>query len=156
MSAEFPKNETAPASVETRANKIARLRAELAALEAEEAAESSSAERPVETEVTTVQSSNEQQAADTAALAATRERLGIVEPENNDEEEYEKQLKTTEILNWFNRANVGDARYKALAQAYGELPPDLKKNAERDRIASELKSLKEELIAIEKAKQGIS
>lgn len=85
MSAEFPKNETAP--VESREDKVARLRAELAALEEPEipAAPEAQAEAPVEvaqeqgaeTSAAPDPAIAERATADAAALAATKERLGM-------------------------------------------------------------------------------
>ncbi len=99
MSAEFPKNEPTP--VETPADKIAKLRAEIAALEAAEAAAPAAEaqaevptapvkEQPIETAATPDPAIAEQQAqqsaADTAALEATKERLGIT-PSGNTQAE---------------------------------------------------------------------
>lgn len=94
MSAEFPKAEVAPA--ETKEEKMARLRAELAALEEPEApaeAPEAQAEAPaeatqeqaVETAAAPDPAVAERAAADTAALAATRERLGMPPPENAEQ-----------------------------------------------------------------------
>lgn len=87
MSAEFPKAEVAPA--ESKEEKMARLRAELAALETPEEpaqAPEAQAETPVEAAqepaAETVAASDpaaaERAAADEAALVATRERLGMI------------------------------------------------------------------------------
>jgi hypothetical protein len=94
MSAEFPKNEAAP--VESKEDKMARLRAELAALEEPEApaaAPEAQAEAPaevaqeqaVETAAAPDPAVAERAAADTAALVATRERLGMPPPENAEQ-----------------------------------------------------------------------
>ncbi len=89
MSAEFPKNEPVQ---ETAADKIAKLKAEIAALEAAEAAAPAAEaqaevptapvqEQPIETAATPdpaiVEQQAQQSAADTAALEATKERLGM-------------------------------------------------------------------------------
>src|SRR5665213_1099946 len=91
MSAEFPKNEAAP--VESKEDKIARLKAEIAALEEPEAPAATpeiQAEAPVEapqeqaveTAVAPDPAAVERAAADATALAATKERLGMAPAEN--------------------------------------------------------------------------
>lgn len=93
MSAEFPKNEAAP--VESKEDKMARLRAELAALEEPEApaVPEAQAEAPaevgqeqaVETAAAPDPAVAERAAADAAALAATREKLGMPPSENAEQ-----------------------------------------------------------------------
>jgi hypothetical protein len=110
MSAEFPKNEVAP--VESKDDKVARLRAELAALEAPEesqAAPEAQAETPadaaqehiVETAAASDPAAAERASADAAALAATRERLGMVA-----ESGQEKQRTTLDRLREERYADV--------------------------------------------------
>lgn len=88
-------------------------------------------------------------------LVQTEGVISREEQKRIQDEDFENQLKVSEIISRLRRVDMPKEffeRFKLLDEQYCDLGPNVKHKNARDQIGAQLETLKEELIADEKAR----